>query len=452
MYSCYNGFYMCNAPSFDKTLSVDSRAYWERSFFQRIRALIKVKGLPEAGPGQIGWDYDAYMYQLLAMGYTPIFRSKKYGMVVQPGFPSGYGLQFQPRGMSISTPFFHFERPLEIGKECAVIKLTPDYRGIWDIISKYAAELQQLEIAIRQASINARFGYAAIAKNDKDKRSLEAIFERMQNGQPGIVINANLTEPNGLTAARQETTLPIMQFDRDLSKNFILPELYEVRRQIITDFYKELGVDVKMNVSLTPYNAADMEKIYAAAEKLGTPMQLATYMFPPTRRDEKLIGQNDRFSAKEAAEYGVEWDKLRFTDEQFLKRAEAMRDGLCLPAEDVCDGAPGEGILCRAGRSSFWINWQGDMTPCGMMTEPAFSVPELGFDEAWARTKSAAAAIRLPSDCVSCKYKNACHACAAMCVTETGKFDKRPDYVCEMTRESVRLTLDEYEKRKKNED
>ena len=77
MYSCYNGFYMCNAPSFDKTLSVDSRAYWERSFFQRIRALIKVKGLPEAGPGQIGWDYDAYMSQLLAMGYTPIFRRQQ---------------------------------------------------------------------------------------------------------------------------------------------------------------------------------------------------------------------------------------------------------------------------------------------------------------------------------------------------------------------------------------
>lgn len=215
---------------------------------------------------------------------------------------------------------------------------------------------------------------------------------------------------------------------------------------------REIGIGVKLNVSLTRYNAEDMAKIYAIAEELGTPIQLATYMFPPVRRDEKLIGQNDRFSAKEAAEYGVEWDKLRFTDEQFLKRAQAMRDGLCLPAEDVCDGAPGEGILCRAGRSSFWINWQGAMTPCGMMTEPAFSVPELGFDEAWARTKSASAAIRLPSDCVSCKYKNACHACAAMCVTETGKFDKRPDYVCEMTRESVRLTLDEYEKRKKNED
>ena len=117
---------------------------------------------------------------------------------------------------------------------------------------------------------------------------------------------------------------------------------------------KEIGIGVKLNVSLTRYNAEDMAKIYEIAEELGTPIQLATYMFPPIRRDEKLIGQNDRFSAKEAAEYGVEWDKLRFTDEQFLKRAEAMRDGLCLPAEDVCDGAPaarGEAPFGLTGRA-----------------------------------------------------------------------------------------------------
>ena len=60
---------------------------------------------------------------------------------------------------------------------------------------------------------------------------------------------------------------------------------------------KEIGIGVKLNVSLTRYNAEDMAKIYEIAEELGTPIQLATYMFPPIRRDEKLIGQNDRFSA-----------------------------------------------------------------------------------------------------------------------------------------------------------
>ena len=88
-----------------------------------------------------------------------------------------------------------------------------------------------------------------------------------------------------------------------------------------------------MNVSLTPYNAADMEKIYATAEKLGTPMQLATYMFPPIRRSEDMVGQNDRFTPCQAAQYAVAWDKLRFTREVFRQRAVAMRKGLALPQE-----------------------------------------------------------------------------------------------------------------------
>ena len=208
---------------------------------------------------------------------------------------------------------------------------------------------------------------------------------------------------------------------------------------------KELGVDVKMNVSLTPYNAADMEKIYAAAEKLGTPMQLATYMFPPIRRSEDMVGQNDRFTPCQAAQYAVAWDKLRFTREVFRQRAKAMQEGLALPQEEICEGTPGEGVACRAGRSAFWINWQGDMTPCGMMTRPKFSVPQLGFDEAWRQTKEATAAIRLPPECAVCASKHVCHACAAMCVTETGHFDIKPAYLCEMTRETVRLTLKEAE-------
>ena len=208
---------------------------------------------------------------------------------------------------------------------------------------------------------------------------------------------------------------------------------------------KELGVDVKMNVSLTPYNAADMEAIYAAATELGTPMQLATYMFPPIRRSEDMVGQNDRFTACQAAEYAVAWDRLRFEPEVFRQRAKAMKKGLSLPQEEVCEGTPGEGVSCRAGRSAFWLNWQGDMTPCGMMTQPKFSVPQLGFDEAWRLTKEATAAIRLPPECAVCASKHVCHACAAMCVTETGHFDVKPAYLCDMTHETVRLTLKEAE-------
>lgn len=206
---------------------------------------------------------------------------------------------------------------------------------------------------------------------------------------------------------------------------------------------KQLGADVKLNVSLTPYNAPDLEKIYAIAKELKTPVQLATYMFPPLRRSEEMIGKNDRFTPQEAARYSFAWDKLRFSPEMLHERAAAMRAGLAVPDDEACEGAPGEGVSCRAGRSAFWLNWQGMMTPCGMMTAPAVSVPEVGFDRAWEEIKAATAAIRLPVACANCKNKHVCHVCAAMCVTETGKFDGKPQYLCDMSRETIRMTLEE---------
>lgn len=264
MYSCYGGFFDgVPCGTFQKMFSSDALGYWERSFFQRCRSLLEFDGLPEAGPGQVGWDYDAFMYQLLRMGYAVVFNTKTYGLVVQPGFPTGFGLQYQPRGMTISTQFFNFERPLEIGRECAVIKLTPDYRGIWDIIQKYAVEMLHAEVAIRQSALNARFAYAAFAKDDKQKKTLDLIFEKLANGEPGIVLNPDIRRPVGTSNKEEPFQVPIMQFDRDLSKNFILPELMEFRRNILTDFYRELGVriqpDKKERMVVNESQSADAE-------------------------------------------------------------------------------------------------------------------------------------------------------------------------------------------------
>lgn len=261
MYQCYDGFYQTPCGDFRKSFSSDTLNYWERSFFQRCRSLIEFEGLPEAAQGQIGWDYDAFLFQLLCMGYAVVFNSRKYGIVVQPGTPSGFGLQYEPRGMQISTPFFQFDRPLEIGTECAVIKLTPDYRGVWDIIEKYAVEMQHAEVAIRQAQINSRFAYAAVVDNDKQKKTVDAIFQQLENGKPAVVVNSELKRPMGDASA--DWQLPIMQFDRDLSKNFILPELFEARRTILTDFYRELGVrvqpDKKERMVVNESQSADAE-------------------------------------------------------------------------------------------------------------------------------------------------------------------------------------------------
>ena len=235
----YGGYYPQNT-GFIPDFATGSYNYWERSFYQRVRGLWQVDGLPDGAPGQVQTDKDAFYWGLLHLGYLTVFETRQYGITFQPSAPYGVGLQYEPWGMTVNSPYFNFNRPLVIGKECENIKLTPDYTGIWDIINKYATEMQAMDIAIRQQMINARFAYIAAADSDKEKRSMESLFEKIANGEPYIIYNKSIKK-----AMPGETPeLPWAQFDRDLSKNFILPELQDARRNVITAFYREIGVPI----------------------------------------------------------------------------------------------------------------------------------------------------------------------------------------------------------------
>lgn len=199
---------------------------------------------------------------------------------------------------------------------------------------------------------------------------------------------------------------------------------------------KEAGITVKLNCSLTPYNAGDLEEIFAFAKEEKLLVQATSYMFPPLRRDNTKIGQNDRFTPQEAAYYSARIEELLNGDDAYLKRMkEKKMSGLCIDNGEDCPviDSEGEGIRCRAGKCSFWVTWDGRLLPCGMLpgngTEEVF---DIGFDEAWKRACEEAEAIRLPARCRSCSLKEECKACAAMVFTESGNYHDVPQYRCEM--------------------
>ena len=145
-----------------------------------------------------------------------------------------------------------------------------------------------------------------------------------------------------------------------------------------------------------------------------------------------MVGKNDRFSPEDAAYYMAYADYLTLGAERFA----AQNDDYCTPAdpEDAC-GELGDGVRCRAGRCSFWITWQGSMTPCGMFPAEGYpNVFEMPFVDAWEQVKKATAEIRLPAQCAACGAKDICHACAAMVATESGNFHEVPQYRCDMIR------------------
>lgn len=224
-----------------------------------------------------------------------------------------------------------------------------------------------------------------------------------------------------------------------------LPAYSQVKENIRT--LRKAGVDVSLNVSITPYNRNDLEQIYADAVELDVNVKASSYMYPSIRVNGGEYGCGNRLDEKESAACSVAWDCLRFTPEEFAIRAENMAN-MINEDQDGCPVEDGEGIRCRAGVTSFWLTWDGKMTPCGMMTEPVVYPLETGFDAAWDELRRQTARIRTPGKCVNCDYREICGACAAVCYTETGRFDAVPEYVCRRAVEIVRQTKLAWEERK----
>ena len=208
------------------------------------------------------------------------------------------------------------------------------------------------------------------------------------------------------------------------------------------------GVDVSLNLSITQYNRQDLARIYADAVELDVNVRASSYMYPPVRINDEHYGCGNRLSASEAARCSVEWDLLRFSDEEFAIRAENTRK-LVKESGEGCPVEQGEGVGCRAGSTAFWMTWDGKMLPCGMMTTPVVYPLEVGFDAAWEQLRQETAKIRTPAECVACDHKELCGVCAAVCFTETGRFDGVPTYICEKTRAEVRITEEAYRERNK---
>lgn len=208
---------------------------------------------------------------------------------------------------------------------------------------------------------------------------------------------------------------------------------------------RNMGIDVRFNCSITPDNRDDMENIFNVCKSRGFHVKTTSYMFPQVRVN-GIHGENDnRLSPEEAAECRVGWSKMKYSSEDFVSRAVGMKNKIdeVLRKKDLDN--PAEGVMCRAGRTCFWVNKEGEMSPCGMF-DKSFDIKAIGFSEAWEQVKKFTSEIRLPKECSNCAYRHLCNVCAAACYTETGEYSKKPEYICRFTKETARLTQLEFER------
>lgn len=197
---------------------------------------------------------------------------------------------------------------------------------------------------------------------------------------------------------------------------------------------KEAGIPVVINASMIPENAVDLEKIMNFGKSLGINTRVSTYMFPPARRHREE--QDSRFTPDQSAEMYIRKMKCQFEPEVFYQKMDklikSVNDKKSLQSDDW--GNHTEYMRCRAGRSSFWVSWEGVMTACGMLPFPLETFPfENSFRNCWKELTDKVRTTPVLKACSKCEKRDVCGPCVAMQYTEIGDVNGKAPYLCEMS-------------------
>ena len=193
---------------------------------------------------------------------------------------------------------------------------------------------------------------------------------------------------------------------------------------------KEAGIPVVINASMIPENADDLESIIQTGKSLGINTRVATYMFPPMRRDSE--SGDSRFTPEQSAAMYLRKQRCILPPEaycQLLHRSGRPTEEQ--PADDW--GTHEEFMSCRAGRSSFWVNWEGNMTACGMLDFPLVVHPfQDPFRGCWEALTDRVRTTPVLKGCAGCDKRHICNPCVAMIYGETGTVDQKSPYMCHL--------------------
>ena len=183
-------------------------------------------------------------------------------------------------------------------------------------------------------------------------------------------------------------------------------------------------VPYRLNYSITPDNVGQLRYGCELAHQKHVALEAAAYMFPPMRRENERF---ERLSPKQAAQAKHDWILYRYGEKQLEYEAKLAKE-----RTERFEPRKDDTITCRAGRSGFWMAWNGDLLSCGMMPEPKVSLLDHSFAEAWKTIVAETDKLRIYSGCRTCAKRHVCSMCAAGCLAESGDMTKKPEYLCEM--------------------
>lgn len=227
--------------------------FWERSLFQRAMSIIDIN-VPDNWRGSVR---DFLYYCLFRFGSVAVFYRPETGISFNPGNPYGYDFYYQYTNYLIANPTLDESLDLKIHEDTELIRLTPDYHGIWDILSYYSEKLSMLDSAINMSIINSKLAWIIGARNKSFAQTVKKIFDKINRGDPLVVYDAKMQDDP------QTKKEPWQFLERSSIKNsYITSDLLQDFQTVLNDFDNQIGIPT------VPYQKKERMVTYEAESRM----------------------------------------------------------------------------------------------------------------------------------------------------------------------------------------
>lgn len=268
-------------PSVIKYKNTKAFQFWQRALFQRACSVLDFK-LPDNWQGG---RRDFFLYCLFRYGYVVVSELPQFGVYFQPCSLSGYDFYYQPTKALVSNPAITEVLDLNIGDNCELIKLTPDYYGIFDIINYYADKLATLDNAINVSLINNKFAWFIAAKNKAAAEALKKMFDKINEGEPAVFFDKLLLNDS---ATKSE---PWQFLERkNLKESYLTTMQLQDFQTILNNFDCEVGIPT------IPYQKAERMVTIEAESRVIDSTSRATIWLETLKSSIELVNKKYNLS------------------------------------------------------------------------------------------------------------------------------------------------------------
>lgn len=227
-YDYINAYNHQYAPSTIHVKETGLSWYFKRYLIQKIISVFKFEGIPET------WAKDYFLYTLFVFGYCAVINTNKYGVIPQHCALSGYNIFYRPNRAIIANPLFSKTIEAQIGKDCELIRMAPDWCGVWDIVEYYADLMALTSETVAVNLINSKFSYVFAAEDKASAESLKKLYDQIASGEPAAFADKKLFTDDGDPSW--------YLFVQNLKQNYIAGDLLEDLAKIDSRFNTEIGI------------------------------------------------------------------------------------------------------------------------------------------------------------------------------------------------------------------